>query len=243
MGTVTMFAAGKDGVGKSTVSVFVGAALARMGETVLVIELDSGLRSIDVISGVYGKLIYDINDVLSRRCGPLKAIVDSPLSHGFYVMSAPFVHEKLDVRQFVRLCKALSERYDRIIIDTAASVEARDAAAAVADSAVVLTTPDPIGVRNAKLTTDFLMDNAGIDDVRLIISRVQPSRIYEGIIPSLDYCIDNVGIQLVGVVPESDDLALASAGIKALKRDSLAAKVMDNIAKRLSGNNIPLAVE
>ena len=59
-----MICSGKGGTGKSTVSVLLGAQLGAWSRRVLLIELDSGLRSVDMIAGVYGKTVYDIEDVL-----------------------------------------------------------------------------------------------------------------------------------------------------------------------------------
>ena len=86
---VTMIASGKGGTGKSTVSVLLGSRLAARGKKVLLIELDSGLRSVDIIAGVYGKTVYDIEDVLSGRCEGSKAVVESPIYPGLSVISAP----------------------------------------------------------------------------------------------------------------------------------------------------------
>lgn len=85
-----MICSGKGGTGKSTVSVLLGAGLARLGRKVLLVELDSGLRSVDIIAGVYGRTVYDIEDVLCGRCEPAKAIVPSPLYTGLSVISAPY---------------------------------------------------------------------------------------------------------------------------------------------------------
>ena len=81
---------GKGGTGKSTVSVLLGAQLGAWSRRVLLIELDSGLRSVDMIAGVYGKTVYDIEDVLCGRCDGSKAIVPSPLYPGLSVISAPY---------------------------------------------------------------------------------------------------------------------------------------------------------
>ena len=62
-----MICSGKGGTGKSTVSVLLGAGLSRLGRKVLLVELDSGLRSVDIIAGVYGRTVYDIEDVLCGR--------------------------------------------------------------------------------------------------------------------------------------------------------------------------------
>ena len=85
-----MICSGKGGTGKSTVSVLLGAGLVRLGRKVLLVELDSGLRSVDIIAGVYGRTVYDIEDVLCGRCEPAKAIVPSPLYAGLSVISAPY---------------------------------------------------------------------------------------------------------------------------------------------------------
>ena len=85
-----MVCSGKGGTGKSTVSVLLGACLARLGRKVLLVELDSGLRSVDIIAGVYGRTVYDIEDVLCGRCEGAKAVVPSPLYPGLSVISAPY---------------------------------------------------------------------------------------------------------------------------------------------------------
>ena len=85
-----MVCSGKGGTGKSTVSVLLGACLARLGRKTLLVELDSGLRSVDIIAGVYGRTVYDIEDVLCGRCEGAKAVVPSPLYPGLSVISAPY---------------------------------------------------------------------------------------------------------------------------------------------------------
>ena len=81
-----MVCSGKGGTGKSTVSVLLGACLARLGRKTLLVELDSGLRSVDIIAGVYGRTVYDIEDVLCGRCEGAKAVVPSPLYPGLSVI-------------------------------------------------------------------------------------------------------------------------------------------------------------
>ena len=87
---VIMVASGKGGTGKSTVAVLLGAELAARGRRVLLVELDSGLRSVDYIAGVYGKTVYDVEDVLNGRCEAGKAVVESPVYRNLYVISAPY---------------------------------------------------------------------------------------------------------------------------------------------------------
>ena len=103
-----MVCSGKGGTGKSTVSVLVGARLASLGKRVLLIELDSGLRSVDIIAGVYGKTVYDIEDVLCGRCDGDKAVVQSPLYPGLSVISAPYEGGSVRTAPLSRLSAAMT---------------------------------------------------------------------------------------------------------------------------------------
>ena len=119
-----MVASGKGGTGKSTVSVLLGARLAAKGRRVLLVELDSGLRSVDIISGVYGKTVYDIEDVLCGRCSGEKAVVESPLYPGLSVISAPYEGGAVTVEGLRALCRAMGSFFDYLILDTAAGMGA-----------------------------------------------------------------------------------------------------------------------
>ena len=115
-----MVCSGKGGTGKSTVSVLLGACLARLGRRVLLIELDSGLRSVDIIAGVYGRTVYDIEDVLCGRCEGAKAVVPSPLYPGLSVISAPYEGGAVEAAPLGRLLVAMRPYFDYVILDTAA---------------------------------------------------------------------------------------------------------------------------
>ena len=107
-----MVCSGKGGTGKSTVSVLLGACLARLGRKVLLIELDSGLRSVDIIAGVYGRTVYDIEDVLCGRCEGAKAVVPSPLYPGLSVISAPYEGGAVEAAPLGRLLVAMRPYFD-----------------------------------------------------------------------------------------------------------------------------------
>lgn len=242
MGNVIMVSSGKGGTGKSTFSVFCAEALAQLGSTALVVELDSGLRSVDVISGVYGNAVYDLEDVLTGRCEPEKAVIQSPRNENLFVMCAPYNSDVVQVDKFVDLCFALSQKYDYMIVDTAAGLSDEFyAAASVAMRAMVIATPDPVSVRDARIVADRLRD-LSVKDVRLVINRLSPSHIKNKIIPDLDFCIDHVGAQLIGVIPDSPVIAVASTCGAGLPDKSIEKKIFQNIAKRIGGNDVPLAI-
>ena len=150
-----MVCSGKGGTGKSTVSVLLGACLARLGRKTLLVELDSGLRSVDIIAGVYGRTVYDIEDVLCGRCEGAKAVVPSPLYPGLSVISAPYEGGAVEAAPLGRLLTAMRPYFDFILLDTAAGMGAPfTAASTVADKALLVLTPDPVALRDGKIVAD-----------------------------------------------------------------------------------------
>lgn len=241
MSAVIMVASGKGGTGKSTVAVHVGAQLAARGRKVLVVELDSGLRSVDYIAGVSGETVYDIGDILSGRCGPAKAIVESGLYPGLYVVCAPYEGGDIRPDGLAEFIDGARRVFDDILLDTAAGLGVPFAAAkAVADSALLVVTPDPVALRDGRIVCDALAES-GCKQVRLVINRVRRSLMGAGL-QDLDECIDTVGAQLIGVVPFSGRLAAAGANSTPLKPGCRAARAMQAIAARLIGEEVPLVV-
>ena len=241
-GRVLMVASGKGGTGKSTLAVYLGARLAAHGARVLLIELDSGLRSVDIIAGVCGKTVYDIEDILSGRCEADKAVVQSPLYPGLSVISAPYSGGEIRPQVLRVLTGKMAGVFDYVLLDTAAGLGAPfRAAAAVCATGLIVITPDPVTMRDGRIVSDELFA-AKIPSVRLIINRVHTGRFAKNPIQNLDECIDTVGAQLIGVVPESTELAAAAAGLQALPPSSLAFAALDAIARRIAGEDVPLVV-
>ena len=237
---VIMVASGKGGTGKSTVAVMTGAALAARGHRVLLVELDSALRSVDYIAGVYGKTVYDVEDVLSGRCDAGKALVESPLYPGLFVISAPYSGGQVDAAALQSFLHQAGDVFDEIVLDTAAGMGAPfEAARSVADLALICVTPDPVALRDGHIVCDALYESC--NQVRLVINKVPRTLANQGI-RDLDECIDTVGAQLLGVVPYSTALMRAGATGTALGREEKAARVFTAIAARLSGVHVPLII-
>ena len=226
-----MICSGKGGTGKSTVSVLLGAQLGAWGRRVLLIELDSGLRSVDMIAGVYGKTVYDIEDVLCGRCDGSKAIVPSPLYPGLSVISAPYEGGEVRAAPLAGLILAMREYFDYILLDTAAGMGAPFTAAnRLADRALVVLTPDPVALRDGRIVADALLQNR--------VSRSSFGK--DAAVFDLDECIDTVGLQLIAAIPESRTLQRAGAAGTALPHDCPAAIAGHALAGRILGERIPL---
>lgn len=237
-----MIASGKGGTGKSTAAVFLGSALAARDKKVLVIELDSGLRSVDIISGVYGKTVYDIQDVLSGRCEGDKAVVQSPLYENLWVISAPYSGGEIPPGSLSVFCGKMKSFFDFILIDTAAGMGAAfQAAASVGEMALLVITPDPVALRDGRIVADELCEQPR-REVRLLLNKVDGQLLKKSAVQDLDECIDTVGVQLIGVVPQSTEVQLAAAKGEMLPSGCLAAKAFHNIAARILGETAPLAL-
>lgn len=237
---IIAFASGKGGTGKSTTAVYVGAALASQGRKVLLVELDSALRSVDIIAGVSGQTVYDIEDVLSGRVRPGKAVVSSALYRGLSVISAPYSGEVITTRSLHLLCEKLSPFFDTILIDTAAGIgKPFKAATQEADLVVLVLTADPVALRDGRILADELATEGKA--MRLVLNRVNPDHILrDHLLRDLDEAIDVVGVQLLGVVPESASILTASTGGSPLPHRSREMAVYSAIAGRLRGLEVPL---
>ena len=240
-----MICSGKGGTGKSTVSVLLGAQLGAWSRRVLLIELDSGLRSVDMIAGVYGKTVYDIEDVLCGRCDGSKAIVPSPLYPGLSVISAPYEGGEVRAAPLAGLILAMREYFDYILLDCPAGIEQgfKNAAAnRLADRALVVLTPDPVALRDGRIVADALLQSGRpASAVRLVMNRVSRSSFgKDAAVFDLDECIDTVGLQLIAVIPESRTLQRAGAAGTALPQDCPAAIAGHALAGRILGERIPL---
>ena len=104
----------------------------------------------------------------------------------------------------------------------------------------IVATPDPVAVRDAASVAALIFER-GLTDVKLLINRLPP-RPGQMLVSDLDSCIDPVGAQLIGVIPEERALAAASARGGELPADSPAGAEFLRIAGRIEGEYTPLAI-
>lgn len=241
MGSVTVITSGKGGAGKSTVTAGLGCALARLGHPVLLIDGDAGLRSLDLLLGIGDSAVYDMADIFAGRCEPIRAIYSSPVCEGVSVLPAPGSLDQLaspdDMR---RLVGALARYYDHVLIDCPAGIgRGFRTAAAGASRALVVSTPDMVCARDAQIVGRLLEERAL--PARLIINRLRPAPVMAGKMPDLDEIIDTAGLQLLGVLPEDEAVAVANANGRPLPSECNAGICFRNIARRFLGEQVPLA--
>ncbi len=241
MGRITVVTSGKGGAGKSTVTAGLGYALSRSVGRVLLIDTDAGLRSLDLMLGVGGATMFDLADVFAGNCEPVRAIYPSPVCPNVFVLPAPIsLEEMCSPKEMHELCQGLTKYYDQVIIDCPAGVgRGFETAVAAADMALVVTTPDMVCARDAQIVSR-LLDDRHVSS-RLVINRLRPQKVMDGSMPDVDEIIDTAGIQLLGIIPEDEAVAVANANGRPLPSDCNAALCFSNIARRYLGEALPLA--
>ena len=235
---------GKGGTGKSSICAGLGYTLAKQGSRTLIIELDFGLRCIDIIFGMTGQIKYDLSDVLEGKVSAVDAVTRVPMASNLFVLCAPknpFQH--VTVEQIIDICAAVRKYYDYIIIDTGAGIN-NHVFDIVEQSNLILvvTTPDPICVRDAQMMSDEFYAR-GTRRQRLIINKVSKKALGAELVRDLDEIIDTIGVQMIGVIPEDYQLVIATGKGEPIPSTAPSLAAFDAISKRLRGENAPLTVK
>lgn len=229
-------ASGKGGVGKSSLTVGIGKALAARGKRVLLVDCDC-LKSIDLLTGVTEFLLYNWGDVIKQRCDSESALYSAG---DVSVVTCPDSYEDITPEQMKELIKKYEGSFDYILLDSPAGIDKGLAlACSVADRGLVVSTPDLVCVRSACIAAREMAKHA-VEDTRLIINRVKKRDITKGRLLNVDSVIDSTEIQLIGVVPEDAKIRLGSMGQGIYKKGQVSFKAFQNIAARLEGESVPL---
>lgn len=240
-GQIVAITSGKGGVGKSTLCCYLGRALAHRGETTIILELDSGLRSQDIMLGVTNT-VYDFGDVLAGHCSLKDAVHAVPDCDRLFLLSAPAFFERFpDKQEMAFVCRALRKRFDYILIDSSAGYGVTKALSSVADQVLLVATPDPVCVRDVALMAQTLREN-GVGSIRLVINKLSHQALRKKLVKNLDQVIDQIGVQLIGVLSEQQAIFMGSAQGKPLPDGSFSSKLFDAIAGRMQGEQIPLLI-
>lgn len=232
---------GKGGVGKSTLCVNIAMSLSQNGKRVLLIDGDISLRSLDMLLGLDGMVLYDWSDVLEERCDADKARLF--FDDNLQLLPAPLEHpENLNTETFKALLSQYSENYDYIIIDSPAGIgELPLIYAECADNCIIVATPDNVSARSACVAGTELV-KAGINDNRLflIINRFDSFAVRTSKYLNIDEIINITYLQLLGVIPEDKRIMYTSVKDIELPKSCKAKICFNNIAGRIMGKEISL---
>ncbi len=239
MGTAVMVTSGKGGTGKTSLTAGVASCLAALGHRVLCIDLDIGLRNLDLTLGMADRVLMDFTDVMDYRCPLLSASVEHPDIRNLFLITAPHSSTGLDQDRFRAVVEEACEYFEFVFMDSPAGLgEGFQLAMAAADRVIVVSSVDPAALRDAQRTVAELHQ---LTQLHLVMNRVQP-RLITKLRTSIDSAMDAAGLPLLGVVPEDPNVTMAAAaGIPlVLITYKGAAPAYLNISKRLLGQRVPL---
>lgn len=240
MGIAIMVTSGKGGTGKTSLTAGVASCLAALGHRVLCIDLDIGLRNLDIAMGLSDLAVMDFSDVLSHRCPLLTAVTAHPDIRGLFLLTAPLSTVEPDPDSFRTMIEDAKEYYDFVLLDCPAGLGTGfRLAMAAADRAILVSATDPAALRDAQRTVSELTGT--IDDVHLVMNRVQP-KLMNQLRTSIDSAMDTAGLPLLGVVPEDPNVTVSATVSEPLILMTYkgAAPAYLNIARRLLGQRVPL---
>jgi septum site-determining protein MinD len=229
-------------VGKTTMTANVGAALAKRGKRVVLVDADIGLRNLDLVLGLEKRIVFDLVEVVEGRCQLRQALIKDKRFSSLAILPAAQTRDKTAVSelQFAKVITDLDDVCDYVLIDCPAGIEHgfRNAIAGAAE-AIVVTTPEVSAIRDADRVIGKLNER-GLP-IRLIVNRIRPEMVRSGDMLSVDDVVDILGTALLGMVPDDEEIIdTTNRGEPVvLVPESRLGDIYDRIARRLDGENVP----
>jgi septum site-determining protein MinD len=242
--TVITITSGKGGVGKTTATANLSAALAMQGKRVVAIDADIGLRNLDVVMGLENRIVYDLVHVVEGACRLRQAMIKDKRLETLYLIPAAQSRDKNAVKpqDMIDVCEQLRPDFDFILVDSPAGIEQGfKNAIAPADAVLIITTPEVSAVRDADRIIG-LIEAEEKGPARLIVNRLRPGMVQRGDMLDTADVLDVLSIDLLGVVPDDESIIVSTnRGVPVvMENNSRAGLAFRNIAARLLGEEVPL---
>ncbi len=252
MARVLVVTSGKGGVGKTTSTAALGAALAHYGEKVVVIDFDVGLRKLDLVLGAERRVVFDLINVIHGVAKVSQALIRDKRQENLYLLPASQTRDKdaLTEDGVASVIDELRTKFDWIICDSSAGIE-RGATLAMryADAAIVVTNPEVSSVRDSDRIIGLLDSKTAKAecgerlDKHLLITRYHSSRAAHGEMLSIEDMLEILSIPLLGIIPESKEVLHSSnvgSPVTLNNVSSAAARAYFDAARRLKGEHVPV---
>ena len=238
-GKVIVVTSGKGGVGKTTISASIGAAMAMQGKRVAIVDMDIGLRNLDVVMGLENRIVFNIIDIIKGNCKIKQAAIKDRRIDNLYLIPASQSDDKNAIKpeNMVWLTNQLRKEFDITLLDCPAGIEQGfKNSIAAADEALVVCTPEVSAVRDADRIIGLLY--AQSITPRLIVNRIVPAMVKNGDMLSHEDVVEVLAIDLIGLIEMDDQVVVATnTGTPlVLKETSKAGMALQRIAMRLNGH-------
>lgn len=212
MGEVILIASGKGGTGKTMFATNIGASLAKLGNSVVIIDLDMGLRNLDLYMGLENNVVYDVYDVLTGVCRVKQALIKDKRFDQLYLMAASPSRDDgtLTPLHMKVLTEKLKNKFDYIIIDAPSGIDdGLIIASAGADTAVIVTTPEYSSLRDADALNRELT-RLGVESRYAVLNKVIADLMSAGYVPKLKEIIPMLKTELVGVIQFDENIHIST---------------------------------
>lgn len=253
MAQVMVVTSGKGGVGKTTSTAALGAALAQDGQSVVVVDFDVGLRNLDLVLGAERRVVYDLVNVIQGQATLNQALIRDKRVESLHLLPASQTRDKdaLTEDGVARVIAELRQRFDWVVCDSPAGIE-RGATLAMrhADLAVIVTNPEVSSVRDSDRIIGLLdsktekAERGEWMDKHLLLTRYDHLRAQRGDMLKTEDVLEILSIPLLGIIPESQDVLRASnvgSPVTINNPSSAPAKAYMEAARRLRGETIEFA--
>ena len=254
MAKVLVVTSGKGGVGKTTTTAAIGAALAQAGQKVVAVDFDVGLRNLDLVMGAERRVVFDLINVVQGTAKLPQALIRDKRLDNLWLLPASQTKDKdaLTDKGVERVIRELRDSFDWVLCDSPAGIE-RGALLAMrfADQAIVVTNPEVSSVRDSDRIIGLLdsktvrAESGERMDKRLLLTRFDPGRSSRGEMLTVADVLDILSIPLIGIIPESEEILRASnvgAPVTLKGSASPAARAYHEAARRLAGETVPVMV-
>jgi len=254
MAKVLVVTSGKGGVGKTTSTAALGAALAQAGQKVAVVDFDVGLRNLDLVMGAERRVVFDLVNVVQGVAKLSQALIRDKRLETLWLLPASQTRDKdaLTDEGVEGVIKELRDKFDWIICDSPAGIE-RGATLAMrfADTAVIVTNPEVSSVRDSDRIIGLLdsktekAEKGQRIDKHVLITRYDAQRAARGEMLNIEDVLDILSTPLLGIIPESEEVLRASnlgSPITLNNAASAAARAYVDAARRLKGDDVPMSI-
>ena len=252
MANVVVVTSGKGGVGKTTSTAALGAALAQAGERAVVVDFDVGLRNLDLVMGAERRVVFDLINVIQGGAKLSQALIRDKRIDRLWLLPASQTRDKdaLTEEGVANLISELRTRFDWIVCDSPAGIE-RGATLAMryADIAVIVTNPEVSSVRDSDRIIGLLdsktekAERGECIAKHLLITRFDASRAARGEMLSIADVLEILSLPLLGIIPEDKEVLRASnlgAPVVLSNPAGAPARAYMDAARRLSGQQIDM---
>jgi septum site-determining protein MinD len=254
MSKVVVVTSGKGGVGKTTSTAALGAALARGGHSVVVVDFDVGLRNLDIVMGAERRVVFDLINVVQGTAKLPQALIRDKRLDTLHLLAASQTRDKdaLTEDGVAQVIAELRVMFDWVICDSPAGIE-RGATLAMrfADEAVVVANPEVSSVRDSDriiglLDAKTLKAELGERITKhLLITRFDVARAASGEMLSIEDVQEILALPLLGIIPESEEVLRASnlgAPVTICGRESAPSRAYFDAARRLAGETVDMVI-